>query len=115
MNQPCLSKCCIQFDWCSAFSNSCDNASSNAGPIIGGVIGGIFLLIILAVGIVCFYRRRMAAQLLTHAANKNDSETTIIMTNKQPAYGVNQSYNQSTYNQINSYNQAPYNPKAIRP
>ena len=86
MNAPCLSKCCIQFDWCSGFSNACDNKSASAAPLIGGVIGGFFLLVILIVGFAICWRRRKATELLMNATADKNSETKIIMANKQPAY-----------------------------
>jgi hypothetical protein len=106
---PCASKCCISYDWCSSFSSSCDDTTSTAGSVAGGVVGGVFFIIFLIIVIVSCYRRRMAAQQLANGtANISSGETTIIMTNQQPAYGVNQSFSQPAYNQANNYNGQGY-------
>lgn len=113
----CPSRCCISYDWCSSFSSSCDNANASnaAGSIAGGVVGGVFFIIFLIVAFIIWNRRRMAAQQLANGtANISGGETTIIMTNQQPAYGANQPYNQPIYNQGNNYNSQSY-PQQVYP
>ncbi len=63
----------------------------------------------------------MASQLLSNAVpNRNNSETTIIMSNQQPAYGVNHSgYGVTQSSSQPMYKQGVYNsqmfPQQVNP
>ncbi|KIM64012.1 hypothetical protein SCLCIDRAFT_23874 [Scleroderma citrinum Foug A] len=58
---------------------SSGSRSSDFGPVVGGTVGGVVLVIILAIGICCFCKRRRYNRLVTapHAGPRSDQSVSF--------------------------------------